>query len=355
MKTLYKILLFAVMPFILCVSCSNEDEQAEENVEGINVKEAVNDTIFIDKGDTLQVTVETQPVNKTVWFYSSDVNVFSVTKEGLISTANKGGIASLLVTAPNGTTWTKKSYVLAVLEYVEAITINNANSTIELSPEQVFDPSGYFTVTPSTATNIKLTYVSDDPSIVSVNSDGKLVAVKKGTTKIAAKSTDGTNIVSEKIEVKVLSVLNKDGWSAVAEYSHESFPPSSLIDGYSGTFWSNPWEGEGFKVPCWVILDMKQVNKFDKIGLVQGLYVQAKDVDIYISKSNVDDISYDDSSFELIGSIEVGDMAEVESVLDFYPTEEKEARYIKLNFVSSRSTWGGDYISLGEVNVYSQK
>lgn len=352
MKTLYKTLLFAIISLVLCVSCSDDDEQSGVNVEDITIKEAVNDTVFIDKGESLKVTVETRPANQRVWFYSSDANVFSVTKDGVISTADKGGIASLLVTAENGAEWTKKTYVLAVLEYVEEITIKTPGRRIELSPEQVFDPESYFVVTPSTATLKGLVYVSDDPSIVSVNSDGKLVAMKKGITKIVAKSTDGTNIVSEKIEVEVLPLLNKSGWSAVAEYSHAYYPPSRLIDGNNSNFWSNPWSGAGLKVPCWVIIDMKKINKFDKIGLVQGSYREAKGVDIYISKSNTDNISYDDSSFELIGSVEVVATTGGESVLDFYPAEEKEARYIKLDFVSSRS---GRYLSLAEMNVYYQK
>jgi hypothetical protein len=296
--------------------------------------------------------VETTPAKQPVWFYSSNTNVFSITKEGLISTVDKGGVASLLVTAQSGTEWTKRSYTLAVIEYVESVTVKNPGSRIELGPEQVFDPSGYFAVTPASATNIKLTYISDDPSIVSVNANGELVANKKGTTKIQAKSTDGSNIVSGKIDVEVLPLLNKAGWSATAEYSQSGYLPGRLIDGNNSTFWSNPWSGAGYKVPCWVIVDMKKLNKFDKIGLVQGSYREAKDVDIYISKSNTDNIGHDDSSFGLIGSVEVTPASGGESVLNFYPSAEKEARYIKLNFVSSRS---GNYLSLGELNVYYQK
>jgi len=352
MKTLNKIFLFAVIPFFLCVACSDDDTKVEGKVETINIKEAVKDTIFIDMGESLKVTVETSPANQPVWYYSSNTNVFSITKDGVISTADQGGIASLLVTAQNGSEWTKRSYVLAVIEYVESITVKTPGSRIELSPEQIFDPVSYFTVTPSTATNTKLAYVSEDPSIVSVNTDGLLVANKKGITKITAKSTDGTNIVSEQIEVEVLPLLSKANWTGVAEYSHASYPPTNLFDNRTNTFWSNPWNGAGYKVPCWVIIDMKKLNKFDKIGLVQGSYREAKDVNIYISKSNVDNIAFDDPSFELLGSIEVTAASGGESVLDFYPAEEKEARYIKLDFVTSRS---GRYLSLAELNVYSQK
>ncbi|MSS62829.1 leucine-rich repeat protein [Velocimicrobium porci] len=57
-------------------------------------------------------------------------------------------------------------------------------------------------IEPFYATNQKLAYISDDPSIAEVNQNGKVEGKKKGTTTITVMTTDGSHL-QEKVKVTV--------------------------------------------------------------------------------------------------------------------------------------------------------
>lgn len=346
MKILNKNFLLAALSVFLFAGCSDDDGKSVIEVKSFIVNETTNDTLLVDKGATLQITVKTTPANQPVWYYSSNTNIFSVTKEGLIS-GIAGGKASLLITAPNGAEWTKKTIMLTVVEYVDSINLVNPGTRIELGLGQKKDVSDYFVVYPSTATNATLAFEPEDSSIASVDSDGTLTGLKRGITHLVARSTDGTNIVSGKIEVEVTPLLDKENWEATAEYEYGYYPVTNLIDYNDNSFWLNL---TGI-APCWVMIDMNKIVTFDKIGLVQSPYTRAKETEIYISSSDAE-IEHDDPSFTLLGTIAGTDVAYEENVLDLYPADEKKARHIKLNL---KTFYSGIYYSLSEVNVYYQK
>ncbi|WP_143317883.1 Ig domain-containing protein [Clostridium sp. HBUAS56017] len=50
------------------------------------------------------------------------------------------------------------------------------------------------TVTPNNATNKNVTWTSSDPTVATVDSNGKVTALKAGTVSITAKTTDGSNL-----------------------------------------------------------------------------------------------------------------------------------------------------------------
>ena len=69
-------------------------------------------------------------------------------------------------------------------------------------------------ITPNTATNRKLEYSSEDSSVASVSSSGRVTAQDNGTTRIHVKTTDGSNIektINVTVDVKCTSIwVSKD-------------------------------------------------------------------------------------------------------------------------------------------------
>ena len=69
-------------------------------------------------------------------------------------------------------------------------------------------------ILPNTATNRKLEYSSEDSSVASVSSSGRVTAQDNGTTKIHVKTTDGSNIektINVTVDVKCTSIwVSKD-------------------------------------------------------------------------------------------------------------------------------------------------
>lgn len=352
MNILFKNCLLATVAVFVFIGCGDDEKQpAILEVKSLIVKEAMNDTITIDKSKTLQVTVETTPPNQHVWYYSSDANVFSVSQEGLIAAADNGGYASLIITAQKGAEWIKKSVTLMVYEQLDSIRVIKSKSKIKLKLGQNVDLShGYFTFFPSTATHKTIIFESENPTIVSITPEGKLIGHKKGTAYVVARSAENKNVPSVKIEIEVSPLLNNMDWTATAQYSDKYNTPFYLFDNRNYSFWSNYVDNKAPKIPCWVVIDLKKIVTFDQIGLVQNGGTEK--VEIYISESEANDLSHDDPSFKLLGSIVVSDFFGDESLFDLFPKDEKKARYIKLNFVSSSDD---GYVSLNAMNVYYQR
>ncbi|MBC1492897.1 hypothetical protein HCI99_13835 [Listeria booriae] len=97
------------------------------------------------------------------------------------------------------------------------------------------------TVSPSNATNKTLSYTSADPSIITVDANGNWVAKKAGTTTIAVKTTDGSNI-TKTVNVTVTDPnaiasvkwnFNKDGVSRPVNTNGILEIPNTYLNQYN--------------------------------------------------------------------------------------------------------------------------
>lgn len=169
------------------------------------------DTITVTKGKsvTLKATVSGTSDYTLVWS-TSDKTVASVTSSGKV-TGLKNGTADITVKI-KGTDASDKVKV-TVGKKVTGVSVKE--SEISLKPKATYSISA--SVSPSDASNKKLSYSSSNSKIAKVNSKGEITAVKNGTAKITVKSTDGTGkkaVITVTVSSKAASSSSKKNTSA---------------------------------------------------------------------------------------------------------------------------------------------
>ncbi len=121
--------------------------------------------------------------------------------------------ATVTVTAEDGTT-TKKYTIVITREApvaVEGVTLNKSETTLVVGGEETLTA----TVTPDNAADKSVTWESSDPTVATVE-NGKITALKAGTTTITVKTTDGEFTATCTVTVNPAPVavtgvtLNKD-------------------------------------------------------------------------------------------------------------------------------------------------
>ncbi|MBC2003966.1 hypothetical protein HCA78_09315 [Listeria booriae] len=153
-------------------------------------------------GQTGTIAATVQPANatnKTLSYTPADTSIISVDANGNW-TAKKAGTTTVQVKTTDGTNITKTVNVTVTDPIVLAtdITLAATNITADVNDTGKVDA----TVLPTNATNKKLTYTSNDTSIITVDANGNWVAKKGGATTITVTTTDGSNI-SKTITVRV--------------------------------------------------------------------------------------------------------------------------------------------------------
>ncbi len=151
------------------------------------------DEITLVKGKTDKIThsvidiEEGVKVEKTTWT-SSDAAVATV-QNGAVRAVN-GGNATItcVATLSDGTELDAECRVTVVV-VASGITITPNNITLDMGTTQKLAP----VIKPDNVTSSALTYSSDNPDIVSVDSDGNIKAVHGGKAVITISTTDGSN------------------------------------------------------------------------------------------------------------------------------------------------------------------
>ena len=93
------------------------------------------------------------------------------------------------------------SYYAAVKTPVAATDVKLSNDYLKIQPDASTTLKA--TVKPANATNADVTWSSSDPSIVTVDENGKVTAIKEGTASVTATTANGKTATCE-IEVKAL-------------------------------------------------------------------------------------------------------------------------------------------------------
>lgn len=159
-------------------------------------------SLALNKGESATLTATVNPsdaTDKTVTWTSSDSNVASV-KDGIV-TAKKSGQTTITASCGGKTA----TCTVSVTTPVSSISLDR--TTVALEEEQ--STTLIATVSPNDADDKTVTWSSSNSSIATVNSNGKVYAVKEGqaviTATAGAKSARCTVMVSKKI-VPVTSV-----------------------------------------------------------------------------------------------------------------------------------------------------
>lgn len=204
-------------------------------------------------------------------YTSSNTKVATVSSTGLV-TVQAAGTAKIKVAAKDGSgknvTCTVKVIkpVTSMMVYSKTgVTVVGRNKTLSLGA-----------LTNSDASNKKLTWTSDNPSIATVDASGKVKGISYGeetaTTTIRATATDGSNTTaaftvtvrpaitklafyttSNTFSTSVVTMMNSKYYYSLSNYmpyyfdeiSGDKTPRTEVIDGKTYSYWDG-WEGTDF-------------------------------------------------------------------------------------------------------------
>ncbi len=179
-------------------------------VDGITLSDT---SVTLYKGSWTTISAVVTPENAadpSVSWSSSNTAVATVDSTGKITAV---GIPSgedygeAVITAQTSNSSVSAACSVKVLSSVLATSVTLSTSTLEMNVGD--EETLTATVLPSSATNKTLTWTSDDESVATVSSSGKVIAASSGTAVIQAETTDGSGkYASCVVTVSNIQILN---------------------------------------------------------------------------------------------------------------------------------------------------
>ena len=167
--------------------------------------------------------------NKNVKYTSSDESVATVSSDGVVTAVGSG--TCKITAAPTDGSKVTASCDVTVDIKTTGMKLDKTNYTFNKAETIKINP----VITPSKASK-KLTWKSSNTKVAIVSSDGKVTPVGKGTCKIIATTTDGTNLsaicnITSNVECQKGDV-NKDGKINTLDvyYAMKGIVNGTLID-----------------------------------------------------------------------------------------------------------------------------
>ena len=161
-----------------------------------------NTSIIEGESERLSYTITPSNAdNRKVTWKSSNINVATVDGNGLV-TAQKEGTASISIVTDDGKiTSSCTVFVTKKVIRVNSISLNKNSMNLKAGTTERLTHS----LSPSDATNQKVSWSSSDESVASVSEDGIVSAKRGGTAKITVTTNDGNYNAS--CEVTVTEIL----------------------------------------------------------------------------------------------------------------------------------------------------
>lgn len=168
--------------------------------------------IMHPKGGTLILTLSVTPADYTdeVTWKSSNTSVAIVSDTGVVTAQNLGD-AVIQVNVGN----VRASCKVTVLQPVTAISLNKTSYSMEAADTYTLTGVVY----PASANNKAILWSSSDESIATVDANGNVMALGKGTAVITARAGDGSN-VTESCRITVTNTLHICETVAMMESPH---------------------------------------------------------------------------------------------------------------------------------------
>lgn len=160
----------------------------------VTVKQAVTavsmeSAVKLNENSTKRLTAKAVPntaSNARLSFKSSNASVAAVSSNGVITAKSKGSCV-ITATATDGSGKSAKCRV-TVVRPVTNVKLNAHTISWNVGKKAHFHP----TVTPTTASNISVKYTSSNRRVATVDSNGLLTAVGKGTCTVTCTAADGS-------------------------------------------------------------------------------------------------------------------------------------------------------------------
>ena len=165
------------------------------------------ETLDLHVGYSQQLTATITPEDaytKTLQWMTSNSNVATVNSNGVV-TGRGVGTATITAITTDGSNLSATCAVSVTTVPVESVTLNRTE--LEMNEGSSYTLSA--TVLPSDAYDRSLTWTSTNPSVATVNYNGRVTAVGIGSTIVTATTNDGTNI-SAACHVTVKSQMAND-------------------------------------------------------------------------------------------------------------------------------------------------
>lgn len=192
-----------IIPFFYVFLCTIACEKAPEEVAvaSVSIGQASAEMLI---GETVQLSASVQPsdaTDKALTWTSSKQSVATVSSSGLVTAIAEGN--STITASAGG-----KSATCAVIVSKGTVAVSSITLDKE-SLELVEGNTATLTVTvkPDDATDKTVTWSSSDATVASVD-NGKVTAIKEGTTSIIAKAGDKTAECKVTVVKKVIAVTS---------------------------------------------------------------------------------------------------------------------------------------------------
>jgi len=168
---------------------------------------------IVTAGESLTLTATVLPANATnqnVTWTSNNTSVATVNNNGLV-TAVSAGTATITVTTEDG------SFTATSVITVNPAPIPVTGITVSPTTARITNVGGTTTLTanvlPANATNRNVTWTSNNTSIATVNNNGVVTAVARGTATITATTDEGGKTATVAISVEPFNCNNNlPGW-----------------------------------------------------------------------------------------------------------------------------------------------
>ena len=172
---------FATDPYVA-------EAKSKKAVKSVSISNVDSKTLVLKKGEKFKLKTKvkvTGGASKKVSYKSSRSKIVSVSSKGILK-AKKSGTAKITVKSRANS---KKKTVLTVKvgTPVKEITLQQENLQVAVGKTVQINA----TVTPGKSTIDKLSYSVDDKAVATVDNNGLVTGVAKGTAKVTVKSTDG--------------------------------------------------------------------------------------------------------------------------------------------------------------------
>lgn len=202
MKVLKRILYGVITVLMLCsmVSVNTVSLAASKKVKKITLNKT---SVTVYVGGAVKLTADVSPsdaTNKQVTWSTGDKKVATVSSSGKI-TAKKVGNTTITVKAKDGSGKKATCKVTVKKRPVKSIALNKTKATLKVNGTLTLKA----TITPTNATNKKVTWKSSNTKVASVSTNGKVTAKNSGTATITATTVDGAKKATCKITVKNVS------------------------------------------------------------------------------------------------------------------------------------------------------
>lgn len=161
-------------------------------------------SIEIKEQETAKLTVTYTPsnaTNKKVTWKSSNTNIVTVDTNGNLKGISPGSATITIISNDGGHVATSKVTVIAIDKSLKGITLNKSELTLQMGNEETLT----INYNPTYAENKNITWSSSDKKIAKVE-NGKITAIKPGTTEIKAISEDGNHEAICKLTVTSLPI-----------------------------------------------------------------------------------------------------------------------------------------------------